>query len=110
MAFHCCSVSKSVYRTRNFLISLFSVICARQINSSKSSKNLGNSRGREVSNLGASCSLRIGIKIGRAISEGGCARESSENSRRTLAIIARSSKYNNEVGNGGENEWASKIG
>src|SRR5271155_2763195 len=66
--FQICSVSKSAYRTTCFFMSSSSVIWARSSSCSKSSKNLGSSQGLEVLNLGAACSLRIGIGIGCAIS------------------------------------------
>src|SRR5271156_3820603 len=66
-AFQICSVSKSVYLTACFFLSVSNAICARVIRSSKSSKNRGSSRGREVSNFGAVRSLRVGIAIGVAI-------------------------------------------
>src|SRR5271156_5631453 len=71
-AFQICSVSKSVYLTACFFLSVSNAICARVIRSSKSSKNRGSSRGREVSNFGAVRSLRVGIGIGVAISVVGC--------------------------------------
>ena len=60
-------MSNSVYLTACFFFSSSDVICARAKRCARSSKNHGNSRGREVSNLGAARSLRIGIGMGVVI-------------------------------------------